>query len=143
MVFWRFLPRWPVSPRVDIVGYEADPLWAFGYLSTPTAPFSDRDLSDLLLSARRFNSARQVTGKLLVLEEGVEITQFAQWIEGPRDRLASCIERIRADPRHTDFEVVHDGPVEARRFPYWDMAVEPATGTAFEAAAVDLATAEE
>jgi hypothetical protein len=119
-------------PDIDVLGVESEPLRAFAYLSTPVVPFSDRDLNELLQSARRFNAAHGVTGKLVVLEADEGVTRFAQWVEGPADALSLCVERIDADPRHTDFRVVRRGPVMARRFPGWDMAIQPASSSTFE-----------
>ena len=129
----RSLPRRLVQD-IDVLGVEGEPLRAFAYLSTPVVPFSDRDLSELLRSARLFNAARDVTGKLVVLEEDDGVTRFAQWIEGPADALALCVGRIEADTRHTDLQVVRRGPVAARRFPGWDMAIQPASSSTFEMA---------
>ena len=125
-------------PDQDVVGRAPDPLYAVAYVSTPLLPFSDRDLSDLLLSARRWNAEHGVTGKLVVLEEGREVVRFAQWIEGPRAALEACVERILGDDRHGAFDVRRRGPVDGRRFPGWDMAIEPAHAAAFDAKAADL-----
>ena len=119
---------------IDVIGVESEPLRAFAYLSTPVVPFSDRDLNALLRSARRFNAARGVTGKLVVLEEDDGVTRFAQCIEGPADALALCIERIEDDTRHAGLQVVRRGPIAARRFPGWDMAIQPASASTFERA---------
>ena len=122
---------------LDVVGHEPEPLHAVAYVSTPTEPFSDRDLSDLLLAARRWNAEHGVTGKLVVQETatgtGSEVVRFAQWIEGPQTAMEACVERILADPRHGAFDVRRRGPVEGRRFPGWDMAIEPAPPATFEA----------
>ena len=115
----------------DVVGHEPEPLHAFAYVSTPTVPFSDRDLSDLLIAARHANAAHGVTGKLVVLEDASGVVRFAQYIEGPEPGLAAVTERILADPRHGAVEVRRQGPVPARRFPGWDMALHPADATSF------------
>lgn len=110
---------------LDVVGVAPDPVHALAYLSTPTVPFSDRDLSDLLLSARSYNAAHGITGKLLVLEDDDgAVVRFAQWIEGSRSNLAACLARIRADERHTPEQIREHGEVPGRRFPGWDMAFE-------------------
>ena len=126
---------------LDVVGHEPEPVHALAYVSTPTVPFSDRDLSDLLLSARRWNAEHQVTGKLLVLEDADgQLVQFAQWIEGPPDALAACLDRIRADRRHRPHEVRMHGEVAGRRFPGWDMSFEVVGADAFTAGADALQT---
>lgn len=123
---------------MDVIGIDPDALWAFAYISSPAIPFSDRDLSDLLLSARAFNAAQGLSGKLVVLEEGRRVARFAQWIEGPRAGLASAVERIVRDGRHNHFEIRHLGAVSVRRFPGWDMAIHPADSTTFPAAAAHV-----
>lgn len=104
-------------------------LFAAAYVSTPTAGFSDRDLSTLMLSARHFNGIHQITGKLVVAEAPGEdgtprAVRFVQWIEGEPDDVRACLRRIYADPRHDDLQIQFFGPVPARRFPAWDMALE-------------------
>ena len=128
-----------MSEPVDVVGHDPDPLHAVAYLSTPTAPFSDRDLSDLLLASRHWNAANGLTGKLIVLEDETGIVRFAQWIEGPREALDACMARIAADPRHAGVEIRRQGPADSRRFPGWDMAIEPVPEATFKAASTDLA----
>ena len=123
----------------DVVGIEPDTLHAVSYLSTPVVPFSDRELSDLMLSARRYNAAHGVTGKLVVLEDGDRVTQFAQWIEGPRLALEACVRRILDDPRHAGFDVRRRGAVDGRRFPGWDMDIQPVDAVSFPAEAEALA----
>ncbi len=124
---------------LDIVGHDPEPVHALAYLSTPTVPFSDRDLSDLLLSARSWNAERGITGKLLVLEDDDgAVVRFAQWIEGPPEQLAACLERIRGDERHVPGDVHEHGEVPGRRFPGWDMAFESYDPDRFTAEAADL-----
>ena len=117
---------------LDVVGHEPDPVHALAYVSTPTVPFSDRDLSDLLLSARSFNAAHGITGKLIVMEDDRDaVVRFAQWIEGPPAALAACLERIRADTRHATQQVQAHGSIPGRRFPGWDMAFQAYDPEAF------------
>ena len=125
----------------DIVGLDPDPVHALAYFSTPTVPFTDRALSDLLLSARSWNAEHGITGKLLVLEdESGAVVRFAQWIEGAPAQLAACLTRIQADDRHTTQEVVEHGETPGRRFPGWDMAFEAYEPERFSAEAVSLQT---
>ena len=127
----------PIVPA-EVVGYAPDPLAAYAYVSTPMAPFDQDALNGLLLAARRFNAAREVTGKLVVLEEEGRVVRFAQWVEGPQRQLAAVVDRIRADERHGGLEVRFEGPVPSRRFPSWEMVYAPAaTPGAF---AIDVET---
>lgn len=134
------VPHAPPDP--EPAGYAPDPLHAIAYVSVPAVSFSDRDITDLLFAARRANAQYSITGKLVVLEEGERIVQFLQWIEGPPVALEACFDRIRSDPRHTDICVRFRGPIAARRFPSWDMAIDTATPTSF-ATEVDALTPDE
>lgn len=109
---------------MEILAGDRPALFGFGYLSTPTVAFSDRDLSDLLLSARRYNGLRAISGKLIVLEEDGRIVRFAQWIEGPSEEIDLCMQRIFADTRHGAFDVQWRGETTRRRFAGWDMAYD-------------------
>lgn len=113
------------------MGLVPEPLHALAYLSTPSVAFSDRDVTGLLFSARRANAALEITGKLVVLEDEGAVVRFLQWIEGPPQAVAVCFERIEGDPRHRDIDVRFRGPIVARRFPTWDMAIDTATPTSF------------
>lgn len=117
---------------ITAVGYEEPTLRTFGYISDPTVAFSDRDLSDLLLSARRFNARHDVTGKLVVLEDETGITRFAQVIEGPAESITVVTARIKSDPRHGSLQVVVQGDIEGRRFAGWDMAIARVESEVFE-----------
>ena len=117
-------PRAPMPPP-DV----SAPLFAAAYVSTPTVAFSDRDLADLLLAARHYNVRHAITGKLIAAEAEDEdgatrLVRFVQWIEGDAADVRLCLRRIHADPRHGELEIQFFGPVAARRFPSWDMAIE-------------------
>ena len=44
-----------------------------------------------------------------------------QYVEGPRDAIYALQEDLMQDPRHVEFEVLAEGPVEDRQFPDWSM----------------------
>ena len=67
------------------------------------------------------NRRADVTGQLLLVEDGGRVVRYAQWIEGPRDALLDLLTRITNDARHYDVRLSHVGPVAARRFPAWSM----------------------
>lgn len=109
------------------------PLYAAAYVSVPTVAFTDRDLSDLLLAARRWNAEHGVTGKLVVAEtDDRRVERFVQWLEGEADDVRAALRRIRADTRHDRIELQFFAPVAARRFATWDMAFETVPLTRFE-----------
>lgn len=102
-----------------------EPLVGFAYISVAVAPFADRDIQDLLLAARRTNAHYSVTGWLLVLE-GIasgRVAKFFQWVEGSEPAVQVVQERIERDPRHQIVETLYRGPIDARRYAGWDMAI--------------------
>ena len=74
-------------------------------------------IEHILVSARRKNPPRGVTGALL-FSEGC----FAQVLEGPREAVEDIFETIQCDPRHCDVTVMHLHAVEQRSFAAWSMA---------------------
>lgn len=132
-------------PEGDLARSDADAppmtdmLFAAAYVSTPTAPFSDRELSELLLRARHWNARYGITGKLIAAEDddgagGMRVVRFVQWIEGEPERVRACLRRIHADPRHDEMEIQFFGPVASRRFAAWDMALDMVPPAGLDAA---------
>ena len=81
------------------------------YVSTiaPAAPISI--VADIALKARIANQARDITG--LLIFDGM---RFCQQLEGRPKEVLALTERIRQDPRHTNIEIIHQGPLAERRF---------------------------
>lgn len=121
----------PDAPVTEVVGYESDPLHALVYTSTPDTEFTDRDVTDLLFSARRANAVYGITGKLVLLEEEGRVARFLQLIEGPALGVEACFERILRDGRHRHVTVLFRGETHTRQFPAWDMAIESTTPALF------------
>ena len=88
------------------------------YRSTAARRFGVQALVQLLVEARKANAAQGITGAL-VYEAGT----FLQVIEGDNRAVEGLMARIVRDPRHSDIEVLADGPIEARRFTAWRMAL--------------------
>ena len=86
------------------------------YVSTiaPEAPLSV--VADIVRKARPGNQERDITG--LLIFDG---QRFCQQLEGSQKLVLSLVERIRADPRHTDVHVVHHGALATRRFRQFDL----------------------
>jgi hypothetical protein len=74
------------------------------------------EIRAILVTARRYNKAEDVTGALLFTAAG-----FAQVLEGTRDVVERTFDRISADPRHADVIVLSFTPTERRCFPDWPM----------------------
>src|SRR5689334_25199972 len=86
------------------------------YTSRVVPPFGDNAFQHLGLEAGRLNALDGITG-LLVFNG----TRFSQTIEGGAEAIDDLIARLQRDPRHTDFQIVSDEPIAARRFRSWDM----------------------
>lgn len=92
------------------------------YCSRAVSP-SRVDLEDILAACARNNPAAHVTGMLLFTGDC-----FMQVLEGGRGPVSRCFQRIAADARHCDVEVVHAGPADFRLFERWSMRYVPQTG---------------
>ncbi|MCR6478143.1 BLUF domain-containing protein [Variovorax sp. ZS18.2.2] len=73
--------------------------------------------------ARARNAERNITG--LLVFDGL---RFCQHLEGPRDAVEALMRRIAQDPRHTDVRVVHEGPLETRRYSGFGMGLAESEG---------------
>ena len=74
-------------------------------------------VAEIAAPARLANAALDITG--LLIFDG---SRFCQQLEGPKKAVLKLIERIRADTRHVNVEVVHHGPVARRRFRNFSLA---------------------
>ncbi|WP_254898851.1 BLUF domain-containing protein [Stenotrophomonas sp. NA06056] len=93
------------------------PLHAYAYVSTARAGLDVPELDALLADATAFNRMAGVTGVLMF-----DGSRFLQYIEGPRDGLASVQARISNARRHGSVTQLAAGPIPARWFPRWTMA---------------------
>ncbi|HYH40263.1 MAG TPA: BLUF domain-containing protein [Azospirillum sp.] len=91
------------------------------YRSVATRPLSTTELIDLCVVSAEKNAKRGITG-FLVHYDGV----FLQVLEGPEAFMEPLLETIRADDRHTRFEVLcRDDAVRAQSFGFWSMNIGP------------------
>ncbi len=81
------------------------------YTSTLAPGTSVTEVPSIVATARLRNPPQELTG--LLVFDGLH---FCQHLEGPQRAVMSCIERIRQDLRHVDFEIVHHGDIAQRRF---------------------------
>jgi len=86
------------------------------YRSVAVHPFPHPSDLDILRSAWASNRAAGITGFLVRTRH-----HFVQFVEGPRDAVYALHERLIVDRRHVEFEVLAEGPAEARQFPDWSM----------------------
>lgn len=98
------------------VGSENEELHEVIYTSLETEPFDTPSLERLLDRSRERNRPAGITGMLLY-HEG----EFLQVLEGPEQAVQDTFNRIAADPRHTNIQVIIRRPVVARSFDHWSM----------------------
>lgn len=89
----------------------ASPLYEVLYISTLSQGQPLSTVAHIASYARRHNQQSGITG-LLVFDG----QRFGQQLEGPEAEVRALLARIRDDPRHVYVEVLHDAPLEARRF---------------------------
>ncbi len=89
------------------------------YRSRDRLPVEDREteLGDLFATARSNNKKRNITGALLLSGHW-----FVQVLEGAETDLRPLFTSIQKDPRHSDVEVLYEGPADERIFAHWSMA---------------------
>ena len=86
------------------------------YTSRALSLFDAEALTRLLTNARAVNAAQHVTG-LLLYSAG----HFLQVLEGPHPEVSTVFASIRLDSRHEQVQVLGQGSVPQRAFPYWGM----------------------
>lgn len=84
------------------------------YLSVISAGTHISDLIEIIDVSITRNAQNQITG-ILFFDYGY----FGQIIEGPRAVVEETWNRIKADPRHFDVEMLGITEIQARRFPKW------------------------
>ena len=87
------------------------------YVSKVVDPQSNSQTDSILRTAHAWNTKNAITG---VLCEGQGV--FLQALEGERGQVTRLYERIHADPRHTDLELIHCEGITARHYGKWSMA---------------------
>ena len=83
----------------------------------PPTPATLQAVDDILAVARHRNASVDVTGALLFTEG-----RFVQVLEGERNKVHEVFERIGADARHADVEILSAQYSDRRRFKEWSMA---------------------
>lgn len=94
-------------------------MFALVYRSKTVPGFGKLQIQEMLLKARRFNESQRITGCLLY--HGGE---FLQYLEGNQVKVLQLYDKIKADPRHTDMELLSHGYRPQRQFEQWEMAYE-------------------
>lgn len=81
------------------------------YISTPRDGFDANDLKHLWITCLEANTEYAITGGMVFLGN-----QFFQTIEGAEPDVRALWDRIRADPRHHDLEVIMECDPPSRSF---------------------------
>ena len=101
------------------------------YLSRSLVQADDAVLDAIVDVSVRRNAAVGIGG---ILWSGRG--EFVQALEGGHDEVQATLQRIAADARHTDLEIICDCTVQSRMFGAWamvrsDQRVECTMGTAY------------
>jgi hypothetical protein len=86
------------------------------YISRSLTDGNLAELDAIVAGSIARNSKVGITGMLW--SDGAS---FAQVIEGGDDEVGAAMDHIRADPRHTDIEIVLDRVIRSRQFGNWAM----------------------
>jgi hypothetical protein len=86
------------------------------YVSSAVKPFSQSQLVELLVKARKNNSQRGITGMLLYKDGN-----FMQVLEGEETAVRELYDIIHQDPRHTGTIVLLEEELSKPQFGDWSM----------------------
>jgi hypothetical protein len=76
----------------------------------------DKELGNIIATAKEFNSKKDITGVLFY-----ENRHFLQVLEGPENEVTSLLETICKDARHKSITILVDIQIKRRTFPSWSM----------------------
>lgn len=94
-------------------------IYSVAYRSVPVCDDAhpDADIRRILQQSRENNTARAITGGLLISDG-----HFVQVLEGERSEVDALMDRIERDPRHTQVHIFFREVRDERRFGTWAMA---------------------
>ncbi|PIB39487.1 hypothetical protein BFP75_11360 [Maribacter sp. 4G9] len=95
----------------------SDTMHELTYTSLADKNISTKNLNDILHTANEFNGANAITG-CLVSHNG----QFVQTLHGEKRVIFDLMDRIKMDQRHSNINLVWEGPAAKEVFPGWNMA---------------------
>ena len=98
------------------------------YTSLARLDLTSADLAAIRETARRLNALDGITGVLIF-----NGTRFLQIIEGAASAIDDLVDRLRADPRHSAFEIRDERTASERAFPDWSMELITVSTGWFEA----------
>jgi len=86
------------------------------YASRATKDINNTLLDGILAESRKYNPNAGITGMLCYSG-----TVFMQVLEGSRREVSVLYNKIAADPRHTEVEILNYQEISERRFSNWTM----------------------
>jgi len=97
------------------------------YISDYVGDYQDmpRDFRKILVAARTNNPLVGVTGVLFFDQH-----KFIQILEGEKEPLHELVDKIKLDPKHTNFKLLMDCEIARRELSDWNMKAFDLTGQA-------------
>ncbi|WP_425389551.1 BLUF domain-containing protein [Ekhidna sp.] len=86
------------------------------YTSTPTGKVTSDKLNDITQESIKWNSAHDITGMLLNVED-----KYFQFLEGEEPEVRKLFDMIKGDPRHENVTLRIQGYSNDRVFSEWSM----------------------
>ncbi|MDQ0015878.1 hypothetical protein J2W23_004279 [Variovorax boronicumulans] len=102
---------------------DEQPLHEIFYCSVLAQDLPPNAVGAIVSQARARNAERKITG--LLVFDGM---RFCQHLEGPCDAVKALMRSIERDFRHTDVRVVHEGPLESRRYSGFGLGLAESEG---------------
>lgn len=90
------------------------------YASKSAANFKAKDIENILMTARTYNTKNRITGMLCFNQ-----TYFLQCLEGPRAEINQLYHAIINDNRHQDIVILYYQEIINREFSEWSMGYIP------------------
>jgi hypothetical protein len=90
------------------------------YVSKASNRFTEKELNELLATARTNNTKTGLTGLLLYDGQGT----FIQVLEGEESTIEALYKTIKNDKRHSRINVLWRKEIEERGFPDWKMGYQ-------------------
>lgn len=87
------------------------------YTSLAKKSIGQKELNEILETANQFNEANAITGCLVYHNE-----LFVQTLHGEKKVIFDLLKKIEKDERHTNINLVWEGPAEKEVFQGWHMA---------------------
>ena len=92
-------------------------MYQLNYHSKSKPGLGLNELDDILQKAITVNSAKNITGCLIYHNKS-----FVQILEGKKQDVLDVYDKIKADDRHNNINLLWKNRVEERFFPEWHMA---------------------